>query len=87
MEMLPLEWSVILGIRFRGRIPPREYISREEVLVMLGIDDPKAFVKTQKTTLKVVTLKGKIELQEPPTDVRLRRLMVYFITSYFLGED
>ena len=54
---------------------------------MLGIDDPKAFVRTQKTTLKVVTLKGKIELQEPPTDVRLRRLMVYFITSYFLGED
>ena len=54
---------------------------------MLGINDPKAFVRTQKTTLKVVSLKGKIELQEPPTDVRLHRLMVYFITSCFLGED
>uniref|UniRef100_A0A2N9E170 Uncharacterized protein n=1 Tax=Fagus sylvatica TaxID=28930 RepID=A0A2N9E170_FAGSY len=40
-----------LGIRFGGRIPPREYISHE-VMVMLGIDDPKALVGTQKTTLK-----------------------------------
>jgi hypothetical protein len=76
-----------LGIHFGGRIPPREYISHEEVMVMMGIDDPKAFVGTQKTTLKVVALKGKGELQEPPTDVHLRRLMVYFIASCFLGED
>jgi hypothetical protein len=54
---------------------------------MMGIDDPKAFVGTQKTTLKVVALKGKGELYEPPTDVRLRRLIVYFIVSCFLGED
>jgi hypothetical protein len=59
MGMLPLDWSVILGIRFGGRIHPREYISREEVMVMMGIDDPKAFVGTQKTTLKVVALKGE----------------------------
>uniref|UniRef100_A0A2N9F1V6 Reverse transcriptase domain-containing protein n=1 Tax=Fagus sylvatica TaxID=28930 RepID=A0A2N9F1V6_FAGSY len=69
------------------RIPPREYISHEEVMVMMGIDDPKAFVRTQKMTLKVVALKGKGKLYEPPTDVRLRRLIVYFIASCFLGKD
>uniref|UniRef100_A0A2N9HYF8 Aminotransferase-like plant mobile domain-containing protein n=1 Tax=Fagus sylvatica TaxID=28930 RepID=A0A2N9HYF8_FAGSY len=62
MGMLPLDWSAILGIRFGGRIHPREYISCEEVMVMMGIDDPKAFVGTQKTTLKVVALKGEREL-------------------------
>ena len=60
--VLPLDRSGILGIHFGGRIPPREYISREEVMVMLGIDDPKAFIGTQKMTLKVVALKGKGEL-------------------------
>ena len=87
MGVLPLDLSAILGIRFGGRIPPREYISHKEVMVMLGIDDPKAFVGTQKTTLKVVALKNKGELQEPYTNVRLCRLMLYFITFCFLGED
>uniref|UniRef100_A0A2N9FQL9 Aminotransferase-like plant mobile domain-containing protein n=1 Tax=Fagus sylvatica TaxID=28930 RepID=A0A2N9FQL9_FAGSY len=87
MGVLPLDWSAILGIRFGGRIPPREHLSREEVMVMMGIDDPRAFVETQKMTLKVVALKGKGELQEPLTDVHLCHLMVYFISSCFLGED
>ncbi len=51
MGVLPLDWSAILGIRFGGKIPPREFISCEKVMVMLGIDDPKDFVETQKMTL------------------------------------
>uniref|UniRef100_A0A2N9GP20 Aminotransferase-like plant mobile domain-containing protein n=1 Tax=Fagus sylvatica TaxID=28930 RepID=A0A2N9GP20_FAGSY len=31
MVVLPLDWGAILGICFGGRIPPYEYISREEV--------------------------------------------------------
>uniref|UniRef100_A0A2N9IRV3 Aminotransferase-like plant mobile domain-containing protein n=1 Tax=Fagus sylvatica TaxID=28930 RepID=A0A2N9IRV3_FAGSY len=54
MGMLLLDWSAILGIRFEGRIPPREPISHEEAMVMLGIDDLSAFVRTNKVTLKFI---------------------------------
>jgi hypothetical protein len=72
MGMLLLDWSAILGIRFEGRIPPREPISHEEAMVMLGIDDLSAFVRTNKVTLKVSHLKKHLGLDQPPTDLQLR---------------
>ena len=87
IEMLPLDWTAIWGIHFGGRIPPYEHITHEEVMIMMGIDDPKAFVGTQKVTLKVIDLKERLELKHPPTDVQLRHWMAYFIASCFLRED
>ena len=67
--VLPLDWSAILGILFGGRIPSRERISHEKVMIMMGIDDPKAFVGTQKVALKINALKECLELSQPPTDL------------------
>jgi hypothetical protein len=89
MGVLPVDWSVILGIRFRGRIPPSEPISDFEALEILGLDDPAAIVGKKLPSLKISYLRDLLrrEIEEPPTELRYRQWVAYFIFSCFLRND
>ena len=89
MGVLPVDWSAILGIRFQGRIPPSEPISDFEALEILGISDPATVVGKKLPSLKVSYLRDLLrrEIEEPPTELRYRQWVAYFIYSCFLGND
>jgi hypothetical protein len=87
--VLPVDWSAILGIRFRGKAPPSEPISGPEALDILGIDDPHAIDGTRSPSLRIRYLRDLLrrERDEPPTELRYRQWTAYFIFSCFLGND
>uniref|UniRef100_A0A2N9IRL7 Aminotransferase-like plant mobile domain-containing protein n=1 Tax=Fagus sylvatica TaxID=28930 RepID=A0A2N9IRL7_FAGSY len=70
--VLPVDWSAILGIRFRGKAPPSEPISGPEALDILGIDDPHAIDGTRSPSLRIRYLRDLLrrERDEPPTELR-----------------
>uniref|UniRef100_A0A2N9FQU8 Aminotransferase-like plant mobile domain-containing protein n=1 Tax=Fagus sylvatica TaxID=28930 RepID=A0A2N9FQU8_FAGSY len=81
--------SAILGICFGGRIPPSEPIADFEVLEILGIDDPAAIEGKKLPSLRIRYLRDLLrrEIEEPPTELRYRQWVAYFIFSCFLGND
>uniref|UniRef100_A0A2N9I3D5 Aminotransferase-like plant mobile domain-containing protein n=1 Tax=Fagus sylvatica TaxID=28930 RepID=A0A2N9I3D5_FAGSY len=89
MGVFPVDWSAILGIRFGGRIPPSEPISGPEALDILGIDDLDAIDGTRLPSLKVKYLRDLLrrEMGEPPTELRYRQWVAYFIFTCFLGNE
>jgi hypothetical protein len=89
MGVLPLDWSVILGIRFGGRVPPSECVSDCEAMAILGLDDPEACRGTFNVVLRVRYLRELLEreIEEPPTELRYRQWTAYFIFSCFMGDD
>jgi hypothetical protein len=89
MGVLLVDWSAILGIRFGGRVPPSEPISDLEALEILGIDDPAAIEGKKLPSLRVRYLRDLLmrEMDEPPTELRYRQWVAYFIFSCFLGND
>ena len=89
MGVLPIDWSAILGIRFRGKAPPSEPVSGPEALDTLGVDDPDAIEGTRSTSLRLRYLRDllKREREEPPTELRYCQWTAYFIFSCFLGND
>uniref|UniRef100_A0A2N9H8U4 Aminotransferase-like plant mobile domain-containing protein n=1 Tax=Fagus sylvatica TaxID=28930 RepID=A0A2N9H8U4_FAGSY len=89
MEVLPIDWSTILGIRFGGRIPPSDPVPDFEALEILGIADPAAVVGKNLPSLRISYLKDLLrrEIEEPPTELRYRQWTAYFIFSCFLGND
>ena len=89
MGVLPIDWSAILGIRFGGRIPPSELVSDFEALEILGIADPTAVVGKKLPSLKISYLRDLLrrEIEEPPTELRYRQWVAYFIFSCFLEND
>jgi hypothetical protein len=89
MGVLPVDWSAILGIRFGGRIPPSEPVADFEALEILGIDDPAAIEGKKLPSLRIRYLRDILrrEIEEPPTELRYRQWVAYFIFSCFLGND
>jgi hypothetical protein len=89
MGVPPVDWSAILGIRFGGRVPPSEPISDFEALEILGIDDPATIEGKKFPSLRVRYLKDLLmrEMDEPPTELRYRQWVAYFIFSCFLDND
>ena len=89
MGVLPLDWSVILGIRFGDRVPPSECVSDCEAMAILGLDDPGACRGTSNVVLRVRYLRELLEreIKEPPTELRYRQWTAYFIFSCFLGDN
>uniref|UniRef100_A0A2N9I4K1 Aminotransferase-like plant mobile domain-containing protein n=1 Tax=Fagus sylvatica TaxID=28930 RepID=A0A2N9I4K1_FAGSY len=89
MGVLPVDWSAILGIRFGGRVPPSEPVADFEALEILGIDDPAAIEGKKLPSLRIRYLRDILrrEIEEPPTELRYRQWVAYFIFSCFLGNN
>ena len=89
MGVLPVDWSAILGIRFGGRVPPSEPVDGLEALEILGIDDDHAIEGTRRPSLRIRYLRDILrrEIEEPPTELRYRQWVAYFIFSCFLGNN
>ena len=89
MGALPVDWSAILGIRFGGRVPPSEPVDGFEALEILGIDDPAAIEGKKLPSLRIRYLRDILrkEMEEPPTELRYRQWVAYFIFNCFLGND
>uniref|UniRef100_A0A2N9GIH8 Aminotransferase-like plant mobile domain-containing protein n=1 Tax=Fagus sylvatica TaxID=28930 RepID=A0A2N9GIH8_FAGSY len=87
--VLPVDWSAILGIRFGGRIPPSDPVPDFEALEILGIADLAAVVGKNLPSLRINYLRDLLrrEIEEPPTELRYRQWVVYFIFSCFFGND
>uniref|UniRef100_A0A2N9HS89 Aminotransferase-like plant mobile domain-containing protein n=1 Tax=Fagus sylvatica TaxID=28930 RepID=A0A2N9HS89_FAGSY len=77
------------GFRFGGRIPPSEPVADFEALEILGIDDPAAIEGKKLPSLRIRYLRDLLrrEIEEPPTELRYRQWVAYFIFSCFLGND
>ena len=89
MGVLPVDWSAILGIRFGGRVPPSEPVDGLEALEILGIDDDRAIEGKRRPSLRIRYLRDILrrEIEEPPTELRYRQWVAYFIFSCFLGNN
>ena len=89
MKVLPVDWSAILGICFKGRVPSSELVSSPEALDILGIDDPHAIDGTRSPSLRLRYLRELLrrERDEPPTELRYCQWIAYFIFSCFLGNE
>ena len=89
MGVLPVDWSPILGIRFRGRASPSEHVSGPKALNILGLDDPAAIKGTRSVVLRFWYLRDllKREKEEPPIELRYHQWTVYFIFSCFLDNN
>jgi hypothetical protein len=89
MGVLLVDWSAILGIRFRGRAPPSESVSGPEALDILGFEDPSALEGIRSTSLRLRYLRDLLrrEKDEPPTELRYRQWTAYFIFICFLAND
>ena len=89
MAVLPVDWSAILGIRFRGRAPPSEPIFGDEALAILGLDGLDAIDGKKLPSVRVRYLADVLrrDREEPPTELRYHQWAAYFIFSCFLGND
>uniref|UniRef100_A0A2N9GG33 Aminotransferase-like plant mobile domain-containing protein n=1 Tax=Fagus sylvatica TaxID=28930 RepID=A0A2N9GG33_FAGSY len=70
-------------------IPPSEPVADFEALEILGIDDPAAIEGKKLPSLRIRYLRDLLrrEIEEPPTELRYRQWVAYFIFSCFLGND
>jgi hypothetical protein len=89
MAVLPVDWSAILGIRFGGRAPPSEPIDGFEAREILGLADRDAIEGVRRPSVRVRHLADVLrrDREEPPTELRYRQWVAYFIFSCFLGND
>ena len=89
MGVLPVDWSAILGIRFGGRVPPSEPVDGFEALKILGIYDSAAIEGKKLPSLRIRYLRDTLrrEIEEPPTELRYRQWVAYFIFRFFLGNN
>jgi hypothetical protein len=89
MAVLPVDWSAILGIRFGGRAPPSEPIDGFEAIEILGLADRDAIEGVRRPSVRIRHLADVLrrDREEPPTELRYRQWVAYFIFSCFLGND
>uniref|UniRef100_A0A2N9HCX6 Aminotransferase-like plant mobile domain-containing protein n=1 Tax=Fagus sylvatica TaxID=28930 RepID=A0A2N9HCX6_FAGSY len=89
MAVLPVDWSAILGIRFGGRAPPSEPIDGFEAREILGLADRDAIEGVRRPSVRIRHLADVLrrDREEPPTELRYRQWVAYFIFSCFLGND
>jgi hypothetical protein len=89
MVVLPVDWSAILGIRFGGRAPPSEPIDGFEAMEILGLADRDAIEGVRRPSVRIRHLADVLrrDREEPPTELRYRQWLAYFIFSCFLGND